>query len=114
MKIRDESIPRSHIVEQILQLSGAPLTARDLIAERVRAEQDRQTGDAPLVDRDAPRNAGLGSDVDTQIDVALAAFEGNGFVLLVDNVQVDTLDQPLRLTSDSVVTFLRLTPLKGG
>lgn len=122
--IRDESVPRSHVVEQILELANVPLTARDLISERVRAECDRQqagsAGHAPLVTpnpEERARNAAVPATEDWtkgQIEQALASFSRNGFILLVDNIQVEALDTPLSLTETSIVTFLKLTPLKGG
>ncbi len=125
--IRDESVPRSEVVDALLQLSSGELRARDLITERVRTEWDRKLrnlqGHAtrtlvePMKKETAlngePKKPGP-ADVDKQIDVALDAFESNGFILLVDDQQIETLDTPLSLTPDSVVTFLRLTPLVGG
>jgi hypothetical protein len=35
-------------------------------------------------------------------------------LLLIDDRQLDELDQPLELTNESVVTFVRLVPLAGG
>ncbi len=45
---------------------------------------------------------------------ALEAFRRNGFVVLVDDRQVDDLDEPVALTAATQVTFLRLVPLVGG
>jgi hypothetical protein len=45
---------------------------------------------------------------------ALDAFQRNGFLVLVDDVQVEHLDQVVDLRHDSTVTFLKLVPLVGG
>ncbi len=45
---------------------------------------------------------------------ALLAFEQNRYFILIDNNQAENLDQEIVLTSQSQVTFLRLTPLVGG
>jgi hypothetical protein len=49
-----------------------------------------------------------------QVERALAAFERNGFVVLVDDGQVERLDDIVVLGSTNVVTFLKLVPLVGG
>ena len=49
-----------------------------------------------------------------QFDKAIAAFEGNGFLVLVDGRQLIDLDQEVHLTPQTQVTFLKLVPLIGG
>jgi len=125
VKIRDESVPRSEVVEALLELSSAKLTARDLISERVRMEVDHR-----LVDEDGRATPALiaptkkeallnrvtrkSIDADIQVELALKAFSANGFVLLVDDKQVETLEEQIEMTPNTVVTFLKLTPLVGG
>lgn len=53
-------------------------------------------------------------DWEAQFEQALAVFDRRGFIVLVDDRQVDSLDTPVTLRSGSEVTFLRLTPLVGG
>jgi hypothetical protein len=53
-------------------------------------------------------------DVENQIYVALAAFQKNGFFILVDEVQIETLDQKINLNPSSKISFVKLTPLIGG
>jgi hypothetical protein len=45
---------------------------------------------------------------------AIEAFQRNGFLILVDDKQVDDLDQVVDLKHNSTVTFLKLVPLVGG
>jgi hypothetical protein len=45
---------------------------------------------------------------------AIAAFQGNGFLVLLDDRQIVDLDERLDITSRSKITFLRLVPLIGG
>ena len=45
---------------------------------------------------------------------ALDAFAAGAFLLLVDDRQVESAEEPVRLSDGTVVTFLRLTPLVGG
>jgi hypothetical protein len=93
---------------------GVPITARLLIAERVRREFERfdpRGGELPaaLVTPSANTRA-----LDEVIETVLRAFSINRFFLLVDRRQIVDLDTPFPLTPASSVVFLRLTPLKGG
>ena len=124
--IRDENLPRTEIVEILLKLSSHRLRARDLIAERVRAECDQRLIDTmgraanrlvqPSTKEQALNGSGAARliDPEKQVDLALSAFENNGFILLVDDRQVETLDEEIEFQDASVVTFLKLTPLVGG
>jgi hypothetical protein len=97
-----------------------PITARLLIAERVRREFE------PLLERFEARAGELPAalvtlsagtramTLDEAIDTALREFSANRFFLLVDRRQIADLDAPFPLTPKSTVVFLRLTPLKGG
>src|SRR5258708_27033701 len=53
-------------------------------------------------------------DGQQQFERAIEAFEHNGFVVLVDDRQVDDLDAPIALHPDLSVNFLKLLPLVGG
>lgn len=53
-------------------------------------------------------------DVEKQIYIALDAFQKNGYFVLVDDKQVDSLDQEVIIKSNTVVSFVKLTPLIGG
>lgn len=55
-------------------------------------------------------------DWEAQLALALDAFARLGFVILVDDRQVDDLDEVvhLRLDRPTEVTFLKLVPLVGG
>lgn len=124
--VRDENLPRTEVVELLLKLSSHRMTARDLIAERVRAECDDRLFDkmgrmAARLVMPGPKEQALNgpavaraSNPDAQVERALSAFAANGFILLVDDRQVETLDEDVDLRENSVVTFLKLTPLVGG
>lgn len=53
-------------------------------------------------------------DWQQQADRAIQAFQRNGFFVLVDDRQVTELDEPLDLTTDSDIRFVRLVQLVGG
>jgi hypothetical protein len=53
-------------------------------------------------------------DWQKQFTKAIAAFKGNGFLVLIDDRQIIDLDECLSLTSQTKITFLKLVPLIGG
>jgi hypothetical protein len=55
-----------------------------------------------------------GIDRDRQFELAISAFLNHGFILLVNDVQVDELDMELELDDSTIVSFLKLTRLVGG
>jgi hypothetical protein len=53
-------------------------------------------------------------DPERQYRRALEAFRRNGFIVLVDDEQMDDLDARAELHAGTRVTFLQLVPLAGG
>ena len=53
-------------------------------------------------------------DPETQTELALKAFAGNGFLLLVGDRQLTELDDEIELGPGVEVTFLKLVALVGG
>jgi hypothetical protein len=53
-------------------------------------------------------------DPERQFELAKRAFHSNGFILLVDDRQVDELDDEIEIRPETTVTFLKLVPLVGG
>ena len=53
-------------------------------------------------------------DWEKQFAKAVAAFRGNGLLVLVDDRQITELDEPIDLQPETKVTFLKLVPLVGG
>ena len=53
-------------------------------------------------------------DPQAQFEKAVEAFEGNGFLVLVDDRQVESLDDEIALRPETSVSFLKLVPLVGG
>ncbi len=102
-----------------------PITARALIRQRVIQEvarHDRAVADLRstygtfrgLVTPISAPGAARRIDADAQVAIACAAFERNGFFLLVDDHQVEDLDEVLEFHPDMRVSFVRLLPLVGG
>lgn len=64
------------------------------------------------------RGGGSGSrrliDAETQVQVAVRAFERNGFLMFVRDRQVEDLDEVVELGQDTEVSFLKLIAPVGG
>lgn len=125
--LRDSDLPQTDVIDAVLPFSCSIVTARELIAERVRAECDKRLPDgmtSRLLRLDTLNETEKASfqaqldatsdSVDLQIGRAHEAFKTNGYLLLVDKTQVEDLDEDIHLGSGSVVTFVQLTPLVGG
>jgi len=53
-------------------------------------------------------------DPEKQAYVALDAFQKNGYFILIDDQQAETLEQEILVGTDTSVSFVQLTPLVGG
>lgn len=53
-------------------------------------------------------------DPERQFRNAVDAFQRNGFMILVNDQQVENLDDVIALGPETVLTFLKLVPLVGG
>lgn len=111
------------------EVAGLPdrMTVRDLIRVRVREEVARHNA------RPAHRFNGLVRPEDAETDlngyrlrtprpldwerqaaIAERAFLANGFFVLAADRQVEDLDEPVDLTTDPDLVFVRLVALAGG
>lgn len=106
----DESTSGERVPAGVVAFAGERITARQLIRRRVEAEVAREH--EGLVRRAEGRTGA--ADVEAQVQIALRAFERNGFFMLVADRQVETLDEWIDLEEAAEVCFLRLVPLVGG
>ena len=53
-------------------------------------------------------------DAEKQVYAALHAFENNGYFVLIDNIQAESLEQMVVINSNTAISFIKLTPLVGG
>lgn len=127
LKIIDEIPGAGKRAAPDLKLASERVTAAELIRRRVEAEvaaHNKRTGEVfeGLVQPSDSERVLNGFklrkhrklDPETQVEVALAAFERNGFVLLFDDRQIEDADEELVIMTDSEATFIRLVPLVGG
>lgn len=132
LTIRDETTAGDVYDERPLEFPTERITVRDLIRERVYQEvQDFNLEQGERVFRglvqptDAERvlngrrteyrlKEHRRIEWKPQFEKAVEAFEQNGFFILIDDKQAEGLDQEFVIGRESVVSFVRLTPLVGG
>ena len=101
------------------------LTLRELISRRVQQEVERFNRSDVEVFRGLIEPAEIERilngvrerpvlDWEKQVAKAITAFQGNGFLVLVDDRQITDLDQTVQLTAQTKIAFLKLVPLVGG
>jgi len=127
--IRDETTASLGKTEHTftVHVSGEKISIRELIRQRVTQEVDEFNSRQPAVFRmlvqpsDTERTLNGFKfhkprlvDPITQYEKAIEAFEGNGFIVLVDDHQIERLDDEIALHPETSITFLKLVPLVGG
>ncbi|MCA9095780.1 MAG: hypothetical protein KDA68_20010 [Planctomycetaceae bacterium] len=132
LTVRDETTTGNVYHEIPLEFPSERITVRELIRERVYQEvQDfnQRSGETTFrglvqpTETEAILNGGKTEyrlkkhrqiDWNPQFEKAIEAFGRNGFLILVDNQQAETLDQEFIIRSGTEVSFVRLTLLVGG
>ena len=130
LKIRDEttlSLGGDDERDFTLDVPNERITVRQLIRARVYREVRDYNLERPeffhglVQPSDAERSFNgfkmrkrRSIDPEKQFELAKRAFYTNGFILLVDDRQVDELEEEIEVRPDTTVTFLKLVPLVGG
>lgn len=132
LTIRDESTAGKVFNQQPLVFPTERITVRELIRERVYQEvQDFNQRKAEvvfkgLIQPSDTEQAFTGQRTDYRMKQrrnidwkehygrALSGFESNGFFILIDNKQAESLDQEFAIAPTSEVSFVKLTILVGG
>jgi len=123
--IKDADFAGKVLNEILLDFKSEEATVREIIEKRVQQEVENYNAKLPkfykgLVMPTEAKNTANGFQVQNVIDsekqvyVALDAFTKNGFFILVDDLQVESLDEVVTLHKDLNVNFVKLTPLVGG
>lgn len=125
--IKDETFAGKILNELQLEFACEKVAVKDIIAARVQNEVQAYNSKLPeyyngLVEPSEAEKTLNGYklktnkliDAEQQVYTALDAFMKNGYFVLIDNVQADSLEQEVLLTKDTVVSFIKLTPLVGG
>lgn len=110
-----------------LDVPAERITVRDLIRTRVYGEAQEYNLRRPEYFRglvqpsDAERTLNgfkvrhsRRIDPEKQFERAIESFYRNGFLVLVDDKQVEELDDEIEVGPETTVTFLKLVPLVGG
>ncbi|MDQ1089775.1 hypothetical protein [Siphonobacter sp. SORGH_AS_1065] len=123
LTLRDETFSGQLLHSLSLDVVSQTLTVKELIASRVEAEVQQYNQKLPTHPLIVPNEAEQGFhglktrrfiNTEKQIDIALNAFEKNGFFILIDEEQVQTLDQVVEISPLTKISFIKLTPLMGG
>ena len=123
--VRDETFPGGHADELTIEFLTERVTVRELIRSRVyqevteynaaRAQRPRLPFPLTAVVRrlyaHRPRQR---LDWEEHYQRAVRAFQRSGFLILVDDQQVDDLEAEIEVKAETRITFLRLVPLAGG
>ena len=123
----DETTDGKKLHRTELKLVSERVTLREIIASRIKQEIDKHNSQKDemffgLV-RPTDTEASLNGyklrkprtvSYEKQFEKAITAFENNGFFVLLNNKQIEALDEPLILTEDSEISFVKLVQLIGG
>ena len=125
--VRDETTAGQSLREFMLEFLTESITVRELIRARVfqevkdynASESDVYQGLVRPVDAEETLNGYKLKklrkiDWEKQFEKAIEAFEATRVPVLVDGRQVESLDEEIVLSPETLVTFLKLVPLVGG
>jgi hypothetical protein len=125
--VKDETFNGKVLHELDLEFKSERVTVKDIISERVSREVERYNNKLPeyfngLVEPSDAEKTINGYrlknrkriDAEKQVYVALDAFQKNGYFVLIDNIQSESLDQEVLLKAGTKISFIKLTPLVGG
>jgi hypothetical protein len=125
--IYDETLSGEKMPRLTLNFAVQRITVRDLIRDRVYQEVRDYNQSQPeyfrgLVQPTDSEQVLNGYkmpqrrliDWEKQYEKALQTFQHNGFIILVNDRQVEELEEEIELTEELPISFLRLVPLVGG
>lgn len=127
LRVRDESATGNVFNEFDLAFDRITISIRDIITERVLHEVQRynteaseyenylvQPNDDEVKLNQTQKQKRKRIDAEKQIEVALESFKCNGFFILIDDYQAESLDELVEVNSNPTISFIKLTPLVGG
>lgn len=125
--IKDETSGGKLLSEIQIPIKSKTVTVKDIIEARVEYEVKKYNEKLPeyfmgLVQPTSAEKTLNGFkmkerkkiDPEKQVYTALHAFQNNGYFVLIDDKQADSLEQEIPVTPKTVVSFVKLTPLVGG
>lgn len=123
--VRDQDLGMPPSVTSAISIPTERISIREIIRSRVYQQvQDRNRDLRNATPLHSPSETELTLngpkrvkeiDWQNQFTLAIEAFNANRLIVLVDDLQAESLDQQVDVIhSQTVVTFLRLVPLVGG
>ncbi|MEN7546339.1 hypothetical protein AAG747_00375 [Rapidithrix thailandica] len=125
--IKDESLTGQLISEIEVALENERITVKELITARVYAEVEAYNQKLPeyfnglVQPNDAEKTLNgyklkqkRTIDPEKQVYIAWDAFQKNGYFVLVDDEQAESLEQEVLISDSTSISFVKLTPLVGG
>lgn len=127
LTIYDESATGERTNALSLEFLTARISVRELIRKRVYEEVREynartpeyihslvQPADAEITLNGYQLHKARKIDWEAQCEKALEAFQRNGFFILVDDRQIESLDEEIEIRLNTQVSFVKLVPLVGG
>lgn len=127
LTITDETFSGTVTNELNIEFHQEEITVKDLIEQRVLQEVEKYNkrviekfnGLIQPTEKENLLNAHAKKEFRTidgeqQVYIALDAFQKNGFFILVDDKQVESLTERIQLLPKMKVSFIKLVPLVGG
>jgi hypothetical protein len=125
--VKDETTGGKTLHSLRVELTSSLVSVAEIIELRVVAEvshynKKRETNYYGLIQPEGAEIAVNGFrlekfrpiDAKKQVSIAKDAFKQNGFFILIDNIQPESLEQVFVVHQDSEISFVKLTPLVGG
>lgn len=126
--IKDETFAGQVLHEVLLEFQTQTVTVKEIIENRVTTEVEAYNQKMPdyfkgLIEPTEAEKTLNGYklkqskrriDSEQQVYTALDAFQKNGFFMLIDNFQAESLEQLIELQPSTTISFIKLTPLVGG
>ncbi len=104
-KVSVRELIRSRVYQEVTEHNARQALSRVPLVQPTPDERALNSKDVSL---------GKRVDWERQFELALRAFESNGFLLFAGATQLVDLDEEIELRHDTEITFLRLVPLVGG
>ncbi|WP_207494837.1 hypothetical protein [Aridibaculum aurantiacum] len=127
LTIKDETAGGKVINETRVSFNNELATVQEIITARVTAEVEQynnrlpeyyqglvQPGEAEVTLNGFKMKQRRKVDAEKQVLVALEAFNRNGYFMLIDNIQAESLEQMIVINPKTEISFIKLTPLVGG